>query len=424
MSLATFLADPSIPDDVKVRALMKTGVPEDRAIQAVIISTPEETYDVVRDVARKVLSHVPGGKTIGDWTIPDDLESAGSAAGSVTGMPFLGPLVGGAVGGMAQGRGVGSSIGHAIPGALLNKFVPAFLQRLMASKIAQSMSNKATSKIAGATKKLFKLLDVSDVPETPEGLHGFYASGQISPAIRRAGAKLDNFRRILRTQPAFARLYVRVPVKTPPAFQGGPVSVGWHQMPMGDAMDYLDQLYNRANSAAGVARGGIQAEPDANMARLVRQEIVKSLQSVRGVGPKVAQTFTDLNHDYGVTKVMSEIFPKAKRADQLLDHEDIYRRLNDQNRLSHLGNLVGEGPAREFQAAVAPRDIRITPSEGGFHFGGGIPGTPLHARGPGVFAPPPTGPQEFKPLNQKIMQATGPALTLGASQVMEKSSGQ
>jgi hypothetical protein len=427
MSLRTLMDDPSIPDDVKMQVLHKMGYSAAQADRILkLTAPPEKQYErEMRDPVRKALSYLPGGTTIGNWVVPSDLESEGTVVGggigTAMGHPFWGAEAGGTLGGMAQGRSALNAGGRAIPGALMNMIVPALLKRVFASRIAQSMSNKGASAIAAATKKLFKRMELGDLPETPAGLANFFGSGDASPAVQRAGGKLADFRRILRTQPAFARLYVRVPVKEYPSFPGGPVPPpSWHMLQLNGAMDYLDQLYNRSNLASGGPRGGIQAEPDSRMAAVVRQEIVKALGSVRGVGPKVAQTYVDLNHDYGVAKVMGEIMPKAAKAGGLLDHEAVYQQAADPKRLSHLENLVGPQDTRQFLADIAPGRQRIAPPGNDMGARIHVPGAPISVHA-GILHGPPSGPQAFAP---KWPSVVGPVSAGAATQGEEQVIGQ
>jgi hypothetical protein len=423
MSLRTLMDDPSIPDEVKMQVLQKMGYSAAQANRALTLANPERTYErMQRDPARKALSYLPGGKTIGNLAVPSDLESLdetiGAGIGTATGHPFLGPEIGGTLGGMAQGRNVLPSAGRALPGAALNTFVPWLLKRVLHSSIARSMSDKASSKIAAATKAMFMKMDMGDVPETPAGLANFFGQGDASPALQRAGGKLADFRRILRTQPAFARLMVRVPIKSPPTFQGGPSSITWHMMPLADAMDYQNQLYGKGFSTAGALRGGVQAGPDRQLGAFVRNAIIKSISTVPKIGQRVADTYTDLSHDYGVASVMNEIFPKAATPQGMLNHEEIYSKAADPKRLSHLENLVGPQSTRDFLAEVSPGRQRIAPPGNDMGARIHVPGAPISVHA-GILHGPPTGPQAFAP---KWPSVVGPvsagATTQGEEQVI------
>lgn len=426
MSLRTLMDDQSIPDDVKLQILQKQGYSREMAQRALTLTNPEKTYESTsRDPMRKALGYLPGGKTIGKWAVPNDLQSLdqtiGGAAGTAVGHPFLGAEAGGTLGGMAQGKGAGKSALEAAPGAVLNMMVPALLKRIMATRIAQSMSSKGSEAIGGAAQKMFKKLNTDDLEMTPQGLANFFGQGDASPAMQRAGGQLANFRQILRTQPAFTRLQVRVPLKSFPQGPQAPASITWHMMPLSDAMDYQAQLYGKGYSIAGAPRGGVQAEPDRQLGSYVRGAISKAIAGVPRIGQRAAQTYTDLSHDYGVAATMGEIFPKAVTPQGLLNHEEIYSKVADPKRLSHLENLVGPQDTRNFMAEVAPGRLRIAEPQGGhLRIGAGIPGTPasVHA---GMLHGPPTGPAAFMP---KWPAVAGTIANQGATQGEEQVLGE
>ena len=83
------------------RALMDDRKPESRK---------RGLREQVASPMRKALGYLPGGKTIGKWVVPNDLQSLESDdwrwyRKSAVGAPFVGAELGGTVGGVAQGRG-------------------------------------------------------------------------------------------------------------------------------------------------------------------------------------------------------------------------------------------------------------------------------------------------------------------------------
>lgn len=414
MGLYGLMNDPAIPDEVKQEAFKRASAGAKREFYYEKYGKRGLDF-AMRNGLLGPLGEVPGVRR---QLIPEDLQSAGSlagsAAGSYLGAPFLGAEAGGTLGGMAQGRSAGDAAMRALPGALLNRYLPKVLNRLFATRIAQQMSSKASSALAKAAGKLFRKLNTGDVDETVNGLVNFYGSGNAGSALERAGSALGNFRRILRTQPAFQRIVVRVPIRSTPSFQGAPVRIGWHAMPLNEAMDYLDQLYNRGNIASsGMPRGGIMAEPDRRLGAATRKAIT---DAIGNVNPRWAKMYQDLSHDYGVAMAMQDVFTKdIAGPGGTLDHERLYNNAADKKVLDHLNNLVGPDDTRQFLQDVTPGRMRIQAnSADDIH--SRLPVGPIHVGGPKIKGAP-QAPAEFTPLWPKL---TGLISSQTASQGLEK----
>ena len=293
------------------------------------------------------------------------------------------------------------------------------------------MSDKASGAIAKAAKKLYTRMDTADLDATPQGLLKFFGSGRASTAVQRAGKAIGDFKNVLTTQPAFTRLYVRVPVRTAGQAPGASLvanqsplgSVSWHMMPFKDAMEYFDQLSDRSFNPAGTPRGGIYAEPDRKLAAWTRQSIVNTL---RTASPKVAQQFSDLSRDYGISKAMGDVVTKdaIDNATGLIDHQKIYDNSADKKVMDHLTALAGPDAAQQFLQDTVPGRITITPKggESGAHASAGVPGIPIHLRPPaGFFKGPPTGPPAFMP---KWPAVAGTIANQGATQGEEQILGE
>jgi hypothetical protein len=419
--LSAALKDSSMPDEFKRKLLQENGYsPEmaQRIIGVVNNSLPkhEAGYEqYVRDPARQALTKVTGHPGLANWAVPENLQAAGEMVGGLGGPP--GVFLGGMIGGHEMGRTVPQSAERAIPDALLAHFVPKIVKRVFAGPLERASSAIASTKIGAATGKLFKLLYKDNpefkVPTTPQELADFYGQGRASKALSTAGEKLGDLRRILSTQPAFKNQMVPVPLRYLDAATNT-YKMSWTKMPMDDAIEYQMALSDKTYLPSGKMRASIPAGGDRAAAARVRQNILLTLRQMpRKIGATQAQRYEDLSRDYGVASIFNEAFdPKTVTPGQLLDHERLYQNFATNDRMSHLANLVGEGPARDFLNQVAPGRARIQPS--------GI--TPLHPHiGPvGVSIPvktPAIAPPEF---SSSVPGLAGAAAGTVGAQTIEK----
>lgn len=424
MSLRSFMEDPTIPDSVKQQVW--SSAPQGRKNEYYY---ERGVRDPLRGLISKGISNiipfsesgqdfVKGGKPAGpigraaaSWTVPEDLAALGSMAGQIGGP--LGVEIGGTAGGVLQGRPVGQAAIAAAPAAIMSKIAPWATKTAFNSRIAKGISDKASSKIGDAAGGLFKRYTTKGLEKTPSGLADFFGRGQAGPALQETGKALNDFRRILTTQPAFGRVMVKVPVRVP--VPGSPMSqIGYQDMTLGEAMEYQQSLYGRGFNPQGALRGGIQSGPDRGLATQVRRNILVSLGRIPNIGPRVAQQYADLSHDYGVASTLNEVFtPQTVDPSGMLNHEQIYKNLADPKRLNHLNNLVGPEKTQQFLSDVAPGRERIgsPESQARFH----LPHIGIHLPLGG-----PKAPAEFMPGWVQSVQPIAGGFT---AQGVEKASG-
>lgn len=434
MSLATFLSDPSVPDDMKARYLAQRGLTLPGAKREMLY----ERY--LRDPLRGVVGGVhyergpngivttPDQNRVSKFVarqVPNTLEDAGELAGGTAGMWAGGPLLsaagaelGGTIGGMGQGRSAGTAALRAALGAAASYIVPKATSMLAAPLYNWAISNKASGKIGQATAKLFQKLFVDDPelkpPVSPKDMADYYGSGQVSPALEKTGQKVGAFKNKLINalgQPGFAGFSISVPVRQ---VDGSITTV---PMRLDEAFNKLDQYYGRGYNVQGGLRGGIQSGPDRQLGAMLRANIGSGLRALKTpgnpqLGMRLANQYDDLTQDYGVAATLQNVFQNTVTPQGLLDHERLYQNLAKSNNLSHLGNLAGPNSAREYLGAVAPGRQRIAPSEG----------LRLHVPFASAHIPlgPDTAPKSFVPVWQKAYPVI---VNQGITNEIEKSSG-
>jgi hypothetical protein len=350
---------------------------------------------------------------------PEDIQALGSYLGAGAGYRFGGGLggmagteLGGTVGGRLQGRTWGSSALSSAPGALAAWGVPKVTDFLASRAIDAAISNKASTKIGAATAKLFKSLFTDDPelrpPRSPKDLADFYGSGYTGGAIDKAGKKIQQFRHIITSQPAFWKIRVPVPVRTP--IQGLPLTnwpVKYYNMPLKQAFDYFDAYRGRGFSLSGAPRGAMSAAADRELADDLRKSIVQQLGTV---SPKYANRFNDLSHDYATAATLKDVFQDtvAPGTSGNLNHEKLYQNLIKPDTLNHLGRAIGEKNAQDYVSKVAPGRARIERPQGVYLH---VPLLGLHTELGAQAAP-----REFDPLWH---QAIGPVSAAAVSNYME-----
>lgn len=437
MPLNSYINDPSIPDDKKIAGLMSLG--HSRLAAQLMLrlknqSIPEGMYErLLRDPARREIGGVfekgPLGaitgpskgpsiaKSVTNFVVPEDLEGALSTAGSfVPGGGFArgaGAEIGGIVGGRAQGRGYLESGLRAAPAAISAAILPWVVRKLIAGAIEHGMSQRATAAIANGAQKLFSAHFPERVPINPNELGDFFAKE--GPAVANTGKRLGDFRDILRTQPAFARVGVSVPVKTIDPVTHQPRTFQWG-MSLSDALDYQSAMYGRGYTIKGGPRGGIVAEPDRAIASATRDAIDRAL---RKVNPRFADRYQDLSRDYGVAQVMGDVVTPNTVKGGTLDHPAIYDNAFNPNNSVHMKNLVGPDKTRQFLADVAPKR-QVIQAQPDSHIGLRPHPVPVHVS---VKTPNPAkAPVQFTPAyaQQRVMS---PLAAGAASSQVENPSG-
>lgn len=439
--LLDILNDPDAAPDVKEKALAKvwtTASPGDkreyyyerylrnpgRAAVGHALDTPAAAYRA--GVSGTAAAPNIAGRAASNLLVPEDLQGAlqtaalGAATGGLGTAGLLAKAgivgageIGGIAGGKVQGKTTEDAAMSSAPGALVGGVLPAISERTAAFE--RGASNKATSKIGQATIKLFRRLFADNPalqpPTDPHALHMMFGTGDASPAVVAAGKGLEKNRSVIRNlqkQPAFANMPpVTVPYKTTSFIPGAMPTVqrGQAQVSLSDALDYLQGMYGKGYALTGTPRGSIQAEPDRDIAALVRKQIVAHLKNIPKFGPRLAQDFQDYSHDYGVAKTLPQVFrPDIVTEKGLLEHNQVYKHLADPKVLNHLKNL--DVNTQDYLEQVVPGGQRImdqSPSSIRAH--GGAVGFHL------PIPRPPLVPPEFVPNAQKIVGPLGAQAT-------------
>lgn len=427
MDINGLLNDRSIPDNVKEQVLARRGM-------TLAGAKREAFYErYLRDPMRRevggLLTRGPAGLVMGpssdpsgisNWVtkhaVPGTMQDAASMAGNIAGNAVAGPLLGGVgaelggtLGGMLEGKSAGSAALSSAPGAAVSYIIPKATSIAAAPLYNQAISSKASSKIGQATAKLFQKLFVDDPelkpPISPKDMADFYGSGQVSPALQKAGEKLGAFKnKLVRAlgQPGFQSLSVSVPMRQADG------SITSAPMRLDDAFNKLDQYYGRGYNVQGGLRGGIQSGPDRQLGAMLRANIGRGLRALKTpanpkLGLRIANEYDDLTQDYGVAATLHNVFSNTVTPQGLLNHERLYQNLAKSNNLSHLGNLTGPDATREYLAAVAPGRQRVMPSEG----------LRLHVPLVSAHIPlgPNTAPKAFVPVWQKAYPVISDQLT-------------
>jgi len=391
MSLATLMADPTIPDDVKRSAFSRAWAkltpgekreyyyeryvahPAHAAVQQTVENLLHPIQSFRDPLRQKPLPTNDWANTVANVAVPSDIEGAAAmAAGMALGGPIGGKILGkvggpllakfasgpvgyelgGTLGGMAQGKSARESALDVVPGAASWALAPYFTKKLLnagSGTFDTSVSQKATKAISSGAKKMFRTVlqkypELEDAwPTTPHDLVNYFAEGA-SPVTQKAGEGLGDLRRIIAGQPAFYQpgTAVQVPVTTIDPVTKMPIR-NWKFMSIKDAMDYNQFLYGRGYMPSGAPRAAMGAIPDRGNAAIVRERVLRALNKVPRVGPQVARDYENLSHDYGMAKTFEQIFTKdAVQPNGLLNHENIYSKAANPKNLAHIANLEGE----------------------------------------------------------------------------------
>jgi hypothetical protein len=246
-----------------------------------------------------------------------------------------------------------------------------WLARTGASKVIESgIAKRIASKLSPAVSRLFKNPDIGNVtgtnriPANAQELMDHYGVGK---AVAKAGNQLEKARNYILLDPNLRGLTVKVPREM--SLPNDPMRyLVIEDRPMSDALNVLKVYREGGYLPSGSPRGGIQSSPNRDLANQTRAAILTALRNGGPKGGQAAKMFMSSNRDYGVAKVMQDIFGNQGAGVNLFDqHQAIADRAFKEDIASHLDNLVGPKDADAFRQSIAPGRQVVKSGEAGTH---------------------------------------------------------